>query len=289
MTDEAVRKPVLSTELKLRILSAVVLAVLVVVMTWIGGQTFKLLWIVASLAIFIEYSRITGEAFGFAKRAAAFGFLILSMIAWFIQDYTSALMIFALGVATLLVWELIISRSAWAAGALVYSGMPFFAMTQLRGDTYEGFILILFLFGCVWGADVFAYFFGKTIGGPKLAPKISPKKTWAGFIGSLIGAAAISWAVVWFGGYKAGWAFFAVMMLLAVGSQIGDLVESVIKRKFGVKDSGTIIPGHGGVLDRRDGLIFAGIILWLVLVFWEYTPTIQPDLAKRFFEAFLLP
>ncbi len=133
----------------------------------------------------------------------------------------------------------------------------------MRNGT-AGLFIILFVFACVWGADTFAYFFGKTFGGPKLAPAISPNKTWSGFIGGFIGAIVISCLLELAFGYPIGLAAIFLAAYLALASQMGDLFESWIKRRFGHKDSGRIIPGHGGLLDRIDGLIFAIVAAWLL-------------------------
>lgn len=287
--SETVKPSLISNELKLRIISAIILAAIVLLITWIGGQTFKLLWAIAAIAVLVEFTRITKSSLPAMQRLFAFAFLGLIIVAWLLQSYQSALIIFLLGFIGLFIWEWIGNKSAWSSAGFAYAVLPFFAVTALRGDESEGLIVILVLFACVWGADVFAYFFGKSIGGPKLAPKISPKKTWAGFIGSLIGALLLSWLVIDFSGYSVGGSFFVMILVLAVSSQIGDLVESVIKRKFDVKDSGTIIPGHGGVLDRIDGLIFSGVVLWFWLMIVQGFPSLYYGHGARFFDAFILP
>ncbi|HEX8526440.1 phosphatidate cytidylyltransferase, partial [Allosphingosinicella sp.] len=118
-----------------------------------------------------------------------------------------------------------------------------------------------------WATDIFAYFAGRSIGGPKLAPKISPNKTWAGLIGGMAGAAVVGAVFAYLSGISADLPDFlwlgAPMGLLA---QIGDLYESSVKRRRGVKDSGTLLPGHGGVLDRLDGLLPVILATFLVLV-----------------------
>ena len=134
-------------------------------------------------------------------------------------------------------------------------------------DVY-GWQAVIWILTIIWSMDIGAYFAGKTIGGPKLAPKLSPKKTWAGLIGGMLTATLMSFLV-------GSWlAVGAIVMLLITGlvfalwSQVGDLIESRIKRHFGVKDSGQIIPGHGGVLDRIDSLIFTLPVLALGLLWW---------------------
>jgi phosphatidate cytidylyltransferase len=108
--------------------------------------------------------------------------------------------------------------------------------------------------GLVWAADSAAYFAGRAIGGPKLAPAISPKKTWSGFVGGLLGATLGAFAMVWLFALPVQLAY--VTPLLAILSVFGDLYESNLKRQAGVKDSGKVLPGHGGLLDRLDGLVF---------------------------------
>jgi phosphatidate cytidylyltransferase len=124
----------------------------------------------------------------------------------------------------------------------------------------------MWLLAVVWAADICAYFAGRVIGGPKLAPRISPKKTWAGLWGAVAGGAVVGLVV----GYLAGSAGFLRLVvlggLLAIVEQLGDLFESALKRHYGVKDSGRLIPGHGGVLDRVDGLVAASLCLTAIVI-----------------------
>ncbi len=161
----------------------------------------------------------------------------------------------------------------WRAAGLAYVSIPCASLIWLRdarleSDAYAGAKLVLFLLLVVWATDIGAYFAGRKIGGPKLAPFISPNKTWAGLGGGIVSAAVV-------GGFSASFtpyppSFIACMetgMLLAIIAQGGDLFESWLKRRIGAKDSGDLIPGHGGLLDRVDGLIFtAPIFAWLVYV-----------------------
>jgi phosphatidate cytidylyltransferase len=143
------------------------------------------------------------------------------------------------------------------AGVL-YCGLPVLALIWLR-NLQLGLEATIFLLLCVWAADVVAYFAGRTLGGPKLAPAISPKKTWAGAIGGIVGAMIVAGGLagVWLAnieGTKA-WLFITLAGVFATLSVLGDLFESWLKRRAGVKDSGRLLPGHGGVLDRLDGLV----------------------------------
>ena len=132
----------------------------------------------------------------------------------------------------------------------------------LRGGDQAGLIAILFLFAVVWATDILAYFVGRALGGPKLAPSISPGKTWSGAVGGALGGRC---SPAWRLRRRTGWGGRGpalVALLLAIVSQFGDLFESFVKRRSGVKDSSHIIPGHGGVMDRVDGLVAAAFTLY---------------------------
>jgi phosphatidate cytidylyltransferase len=134
-----------------------------------------------------------------------------------------------------------------------------------------------------------AYFSGRLLGGPKLAPHISPNKTWSGFFGGLAGAVLASLLVAYLFASGAGWAGAALAVLLAIAASIGDLLESWIKRRFGHKDSGRLIPGHGGVLDRIDGLIVAAALTWAIGWLAGGMPLEPGKTGMTFARAFLLP
>jgi phosphatidate cytidylyltransferase len=156
------------------------------------------------------------------------------------------------------------SRRLSLGWGMVYVGIPSFALLAIAwADVYLVFWLML----VTWATDIFAFFAGRSIGGPKLAPKISPNKTWAGLIGGMAGAAVVGALAAWLFGFSAELPDFiwlgAPMGLLA---QLGDLYESSVKRRLGVKDSGTLLPGHGGVLDRLDGLLPVILATLLVLI-----------------------
>lgn len=284
-----VKRPLMSKELKLRIISAIILAALILTITWIGGQTFTLLWAVIAFLILREFNRMCTRSTPLANRIASFIALGLIVASWLIGDRQTAIVIFCVGFFVLALWQIFLNRSIWSAIGLAYAALPFFAMSELRSDNHNGLIVVLLLYFCVWGADVFAYFSGRTIGGPKLAPSISPNKTWAGFIGSLVGALLLSYLVDLAAGFDPILVFFIIMLFAAIVSQLGDLMESSIKRKFDVKDSGTLIPGHGGVLDRVDGLILAAVFIWLVTLYISMQSGQSNDLPTVFVNAFLKP
>ena len=252
------------SELHLRIVFGLLLAALAFFQTWLGGTAFQIFIAIVAIVMFSEYKKICSSALPIRIAFVAFAFLVLNMVAWVNRAYDSALILALFAILALWAWEAVIRRSGWGAMGLVYSLAPFFALVHLRGASSEGFHVLLLLFGCVWGADTLAYFTGKAIGGPKLAPRISPGKTWSGFFGGLLGGVLIGWVVMKIIGYDPNPIFFGVTAILVLASQLGDLAESALKRRFDVKDSGTLIPGHGGVLDRIDGLVFAAVIAWIM-------------------------
>jgi len=171
------------------------------------------------------------------------------------------------GAGALMVRARILEFFGWWLSGLAYVGLPMLAMWWLR--TLDTGQLVFWLFIIVWATDIGGYFVGKSVGGPKLAPQVSPKKTWSGLLGGIalsIGASLILVLVL-----NLPLTLTVLILasgLLAVWAQVGDLFESGIKRHFGVKDSGELIPGHGGLLDRVDGLVFvAPAIAILILVF----------------------
>jgi phosphatidate cytidylyltransferase len=155
-------------------------------------------------------------------------------------------------------------RRHWVAAGIPYAGALGIAPIVLRSDVERGFQAILFLFAVVWATDIVAYFVGRAVGGPKLMPKVSPKKTWSGAIGGTLAATMMGIVVA---DVLALSGVLAVAMLaatLSVFAQIGDLFESFLKRRFGAKDSSRLIPGHGGLMDRLDGFVAAAVVAAVV-------------------------
>lgn len=162
-------------------------------------------------------------------------------------------------------WFSISGRSfPWLLGGLVYCAIPVLLLPPIRNAVApDGLILIVFLFLTVWATDIAAYFSGRKFGGPKLLPKVSPKKTWSGAIGGFLAAMVIAYLYIRFTDELEAAIFVPLAGILSVFSQAGDLFESWMKRRFEVKDSSNLIPGHGGFLDRMDGLVTAAIPLGL--------------------------
>lgn len=179
------------------------------------------------------------------------------------------LMITLAAVVLVYEWTKMVGRSFWwlVLGG-VYISAAIFALWWLREGSEDGLFYFVWLLVVVWATDIGGYLFGMTIGGPKLAPAISPNKTWSGFIGGILLAVIGGYAVVVYFSDQAQISNLASVIALGLGisivSQLGDLFESKIKRRFGVKDSGNIIPGHGGLFDRVDGLMAASIAMALL-------------------------
>jgi phosphatidate cytidylyltransferase len=138
------------------------------------------------------------------------------------------------------------------------------APVVLRSDGEYGFLAVVFLFAIVWATDIVAYFVGRAIGGPKLLPRVSPKKTWSGALGGTLAAVLMAIAVAEALASPGFLALALLGVLLSVFAQIGDLFESFLKRKFGAKDSSQLIPGHGGLMDRLDGFVTAVVLAALI-------------------------
>jgi phosphatidate cytidylyltransferase len=227
---------------------------MVLLVTWYGGLPFQMMAVLAAGLIFREWQTITGSAEAGPIMIAGWVALGVGCGAVLFADLTLALIAGAVLVAGLALWALVTSKGVWVAGGVAYALLPAIALVHIRMAP-SGLILVLLLFIIVWSTDIGAYFAGRSIGGPKLMPKVSPKKTWSGFFGGL-SAAVIGVLIL---RYFVAVPTVAVLlvMVLSVLSQGGDLFESWIKRRYGVKDSGQLIPGHGGIMDRADGLIVA--------------------------------
>lgn len=244
--------------LRTRILSALVMVPVALLAVWVNSLIFSLLAAVAAAVMTWEWDRMTRGRFSQSGKLAALAVAGAALLAP--QMPFSALGL--VWVATLAVAA--ISRSGWLAMGSLYVGLPVIALCWVREA--GGVETLVWLLLVVWATDSGAYFFGRTIGGPKLAPRISPNKTWAGLLGGMVCAAIVgATAPLWAGG-GSPLLLAEFGAFLAVTAQIGDLFESSIKRRFNVKDSSQIIPGHGGVLDRVDGLIAAAPLVALAVV-----------------------
>ena len=241
-----------------RIITGVVLIIVALVAVRFGGLGFTALIAVATLIMFAEWAVM--HRIGRGLRLAGLGLLAAVIAALAVVAPAEAVMALAAGAGLLGLFASRLQKGAgfWTAAGLLYAGLPAVALIWLRGLPL-GLEAVIFLLLCVWAADIVAFFTGRALGGRKLAPSISPNKTWSGAIGGVVGAIVIAGgaAAVWLAeldGKGFGY-FFALAGGLAILSVLGDLFESGLKRRAGVKDSGTLLPGHGGVMDRLDGLV----------------------------------
>lgn len=250
-----------------RILSAVVLAPLVLVAIYLGGLWFGALMVAAGGLMAWEWATLCNGGRPALPGAVAAATLAALPPAYLLAEPAAAPAVLAIGTAAS-VAVAVLTRARhglWLALGLLYLGLACLALLWLRSAPAAGLELVFWLLAVVWASDTGAYFAGRTIGGPRLAPRISPSKTWAGLIG---GALAAGLAGVLAAGLLGRGAMLLVVggIVLGVVAQGGDLLESWCKRRFGVKDSGHIIPGHGGILDRVDGL--TAVLLVACFYFW---------------------
>ena len=258
-------KPTLiSPELALRIGSGLAVGLVAFLMTYWGAIPFAVLLAVISAVMSWEWNRIvrgTGSdvitalhiaAVVCAVALAAYGMAALGLAVVFIG---------AIAVAVLAIGS---GRAQLSATGVFYTGLPIVALEWLRSDDQLGFLAVLFVLVAVVVTDTAAYVTGRTIGGPKLWPKVSPNKTWSGLIGGVSGAALAgalfplltgSGSTLWLAGLG---------LVLGLTAQGGDLAESALKRHFGLKDASDLIPGHGGFMDRMDGIVTAGVAAGLI-------------------------
>jgi phosphatidate cytidylyltransferase len=184
----------------------------------------------------------------------------VAVAAAYFGGWAFALFWAAAALATAWEWTRMVSGPAWIMTGIVYAAAMFVAPVILRGDPAFGLLSIVMLFAVVWSTDIFGYFGGRSLGGPKLMPAVSPKKTWSGAIAGTLGATIVAVLIAKLFGSFNTIAIAGVALLLSVCGQAGDLFESWVKRKFNVKDSSQLIPGHGGAMDRLDGFWAAAVI-----------------------------
>ena len=250
-------------ELALRVCSALVLVPLAVGTAYLGGWLFAVFWGLAAMGVLWEWTSLVarsdqrsvlmtgGASLALAVTLVATGHLLAAVI---------VLAISTLGVASLAPakWR------TWIAAGVPYAGALGVAPIVLRSDSEDGFLAVIFLFAIVWTTDVVAYFTGRGVGGPKLMSQVSPKKTWSGAIAGTLAALLVAFALAKVAALTGLFAIAMLAIILSICAQAGDLFESFLKRRFDAKDSGHLIPGHGGLMDRLDGFVTASVVAALI-------------------------
>ena len=244
--------------LALRVLSAAVLAPLGVLAAWLGGPLLAGLTTVAAALMGWEWGRLSDRgrfgSSGMLIAATVVAGVVLGAMGWAI----AGIEVLAAGALARLFWPRDDPRAnLWAALGTFWIGGACVALLWLASDPDIGRATVLWLFALVWATDSAAYFVGRWAGGPRLAPRWSPKKTWSGALGGIAAAALVGVITANILGMPLLSSVFWISMGLSVAAQVGDLAESAAKRRFGVKDTSGLIPGHGGLLDRLDGLLAA--------------------------------
>jgi phosphatidate cytidylyltransferase len=245
-----------------RVASAAALAPVVLALAYVGGWAFFVLCALAAAGILWEWVHLVAGRLDLRLLVPGWAALLAALI--LIGTGHSAVAGAVVGVGAVLGALMAFApgareatRAAWAAGGVVYAGIGFLGPALLRSDAQRGFQAIAFVALSVWLTDILAFFVGRGLGGPLLWPRVSPNKTWSGAIGGLAGGVAGGIAVAYASGSGHLASLGVLALALSVLAQAGDLFESAIKRRFGAKDSGRIIPGHGGLMDRLDGFLFA--------------------------------
>jgi phosphatidate cytidylyltransferase len=263
-------KPALSDSqnFRHRTASALVLAPLAIAIAFAGGWIFVAAFALTAALVLWEWTvLITGAA---DRRILVPALPALCAAAVLAQFDAPGLAIGAVGLGGLGVAAATALRQdagwrsgpavVWAVAGVVYAGIVLISPIMLRRDPQLGFAALAFLFATVWATDIFAYLAGRRLGGPLLAPRLSPKKTWAGAVGGLAGGVVAGVLVAYASAGTYPVAAGVLALILSVAAQGGDLLESSVKRRFNAKDTSTLIPGHGGVMDRVDGFLVAALV-----------------------------
>jgi phosphatidate cytidylyltransferase len=260
--ESAAPAPRTRGELGTRAISAVVAGLAAIAVAWLGGLPFILFWALAAGAVWWEWLGIVQVA----QRTflAGVGAVVIAIMAVSLAVGAPAIAFVGTLIGAAVVMSAAQSRRAWVGGGLFYAAAVLIPVVMLREHAAFGFIIVMWLFAAVWATDTGAYFAGRAFGGPKLAPSISPKKTWSGAVGGTLAGLVASQIVLFAGGVAWHPMHTAAAFLVIVAAQLGDLFESGIKRRFAVKDASTLLPGHGGVMDRLDGFLVGALVALVV-------------------------
>lgn len=258
-------RPAGRSNLASRVIVGVFLAAVAIADIWVGGPAFTLMIAIGVSILVWEWGAMHGVPP--AWRAAGVAVLLAASAIAHIGRPLQALVLLGAAILLFLLMSAVMRTvgKRWLSTGLVYAGLPAVALIWLRQQP-DGFALVMWTMGVVWATDIFAYFAGRAIGGPKIWTAISPNKTWAGLFGGMAAAALFSVLFARFAGWPQALPAMALIgALLAIVAQSGDFFESWLKRRAGVKDSGTLLGGHGGVMDRVDGLVPVCVVvaLWV--------------------------
>lgn len=241
--------PARPSDLAIRTIAGAAMIAAALAALLLGGIVFWLLMVVVALFMMAEWSALHD----LPARTKRLGQYILSVPLAVMAPVASGATPFSLGLLVgAAFFAVIITRRRALAIGVMYCGLPVLALVLIRHQ-HEGLVFALWALALVWATDIGAYFAGRAIGGPKLAPRVSPNKTWAGLAGGVAAASVFAALMHWH--YGLPMRMTMATPVLAILAQGGDLYESWLKRRAGVKDSGTLLPGHGGVMDRLDGLV----------------------------------
>jgi phosphatidate cytidylyltransferase len=255
------------SNLGLRVASAVVLVPAALAAAWFGGWLFLVVIAVAVALLSIEWGGMSAPKAPNRVSAAVTAAVLSAVFLTHLEAYWLAWGAMLLGAAAAaLVARGVAERPADAAYGVFYLAPACICLVWLRDANHtmsvQGHWWIMMLFAVTWAADIGAFAVGSLLKGPKLWPRFSPNKTWSGFVGGLAAAAATGTLMSALSVFRLNLMAAAVIgLLVGLATMAGDLWESALKRRFGVKDSGDLIPGHGGLLDRVDGLMFAVVVM----------------------------
>jgi phosphatidate cytidylyltransferase len=246
-----------SRNLLMRVVAALVLAPPAIAIAYAGGWLWTLLVTAAAIGLYVEWLTVVGAAG--ETRVVATGGVALAAAGLCLVTGRIDVALALLGIGLVAVALMAPAPRQWTATGFLYAAAAEIASVLLRLDPAKGFAALIFVLVIVWVTDSGGYFAGRGIGGPKLWPSVSPKKTWAGAVGGFAASLAVA---VGFAAFDLGRTVPLLISaaILSVASQLGDLFESAVKRRFGVKDSSHIIPGHGGLMDRLDGFVAAVVL-----------------------------
>jgi phosphatidate cytidylyltransferase len=246
-----------SRNLLVRFLAALVLAPFAIAIAYAGGWLWTALVALAAIGLYVEWLTIVGAAR--ETRVVASGVVALALAGLCLAAGRIDVSLAASAVGLSAVVLLSPERRGWTAAGFGYAASAELASILVRLDQTYGFAALILILLVVWVTDIGGYFAGRGVGGPKLWPRVSPKKTWAGAIGGFVASLVVAAGFAAFGLGKTG-PLLLLGAVLSIASQLGDLLESAVKRRFGVKDSSQLIPGHGGLMDRLDGFAAAVVM-----------------------------